>query len=83
MVVIVVLFLAFLICYLKILFWGNPDLLRTEEHIFRMKALELLGDQNNMVNESLDGPAKNNPALPNPAETNVTPPYNNSDIKKV
>ena len=59
------LLLSVIFCYILMLF-RDPNLLRSEKHIFLMKALEMLGDQDNTVKELVDSEARNNPDIQDP-----------------
>ena len=72
----------FMLCYGGILIFGNHKELQSEDHTYRMKALEVFGDQNHKiidVNESL---AENNPELPSPKGVKIPEPSTDLSIEK-
>ena len=71
----------FLLSFLGILLFGDHKSLQSEDHIFRMKALELLGDQTHSYQDFKSTPLENNPVLPKP-ENIVTPPTEEVKISK-
>lgn len=65
----------FILCYIGILLFGNHKDLQSEDHIFCMKALEVLGDQKHQFKDLEMVPAENNPQFPNPKdEPNIQSP---------
>ena len=58
--------LVFLLSFLGILIFGDKKLLQSEDHIYRMKALEFLGDQKNNAEDLRFALVENNPNLPKP-----------------
>lgn len=57
------------ISFLGILIFGDANLLRSENHVFRMKALEMLGDESHEFQDFKELVATNNPDMPDPAES--------------
>ena len=72
MLVVGTLIMLFILCYVGILLLGNHKELQSEDHIFRMKALEMLGDQNQQFKDLEEDSAKNNPQSPDPKNA-ITP----------
>ena len=68
----------FVFCFLGILLFGDHKELQSEDHTFRMKALEVLGDQDHQITDLATSSAKNNPQLPSPKEADIPEP---SDLK--
>ena len=65
--------LVILCSFIGILLFGDKKLLQSEEHTYRMKVLEFLGDQTHTLENFTTSTAENNPTLPNPATAEVLP----------
>lgn len=57
---------VFLISFLGILIFGDKKDLQSEDHIFMMRALEVLGDQQHTYKDFKSSKLENNPSLPKP-----------------
>ena len=57
---------VFLLSFLGILIWGDRKDLQSEDHIFMMRALEVLGDQQHIYKDVKSSKLENNPNLPKP-----------------
>lgn len=79
MVIIGVLFAVFIVIYLVIFFYGDHKELQSEDQIYRMKALEVIGDQGHTLNELKNIENENNPALPDPKKEILISPSNSLD----
>jgi len=75
------LFIVLVASFIGILLFGDKKLLCSEEHIEQMRALEILGDQKNTLNVNDNIPAKTNPELPNPKNTDIPISHKNKEIK--
>ena len=58
--------IVFLFSFLGILIFGDKKLLQSEDHIFMMRALEVLGDQSHTYKDIKSNTLENNPSLPKP-----------------
>jgi hypothetical protein len=66
-----ILLLVFIPSFVGILLFGDKNDLKSEDYSLKMRALELLGDQNADYKDSLDIIPENNPELPSPTKTKV------------
>ncbi|MFA6076558.1 MAG: hypothetical protein WC735_00610 [Candidatus Paceibacterota bacterium] len=57
---------VFLLSFIGILIWGDKKFLQSEHHIFMMRALEVLGDQQHTYKDFKSSTLENNPSLPKP-----------------
>lgn len=57
---------VFLLSFLGILIFGDKKDLQSEDHIFKMRALEVLGDQQYTYKDFKSSKLENNPSLPKP-----------------
>lgn len=57
---------VFLLSFLGILIFGDKKDLQSENHIFMMRALEVLGDQQHTYKDFKSSTLENNPGLPKP-----------------
>ncbi|MEK7095096.1 MAG: hypothetical protein AAB917_00365 [Patescibacteria group bacterium] len=69
MFIIGALFLVFILTFLGILLFGDHKDLQSEDQIYRMKALEVIGDQGHTFTEIQKIVSENNPALASPKKT--------------
>ena len=67
---------AIILCFIGILIWGDPNLLRSESHTYRMKFLEILGDHKQDVKPTVASTTITNPKMPDPATVPVPEPEN-------
>jgi len=74
MSIIGVIFLVFIFTFMGIFIFGDHKELQSEDHVYRMKALEILGDQTHTEG--------NNPKLPNPKESKTPKPKVNKILQK-
>ena len=74
MFIIGVIFLVFIFTFMGIFIFGDHKELQSEDHVYRMKALEILGDQTHTEG--------NNPKLPNPKESKTPKPKVNKILQK-
>lgn len=56
----------FLLSFTGILIFGDKKDLQSENHIFMMRALEVLGDQQHRFKDFRSSKLENNPGLPKP-----------------
>jgi len=56
----------FLLSFVGILIFGDKKDLQSENHIFMMRALEVLGDQQHTYKDFRSSKLENNPGLPKP-----------------
>ena len=82
MFIIGILFLVFILSFLGILLFGDHKELQSEDHIFRMKALEVLGDQSHEFIDHHSSIKRNNPALPDPKNSKIPKPSGNKSLEK-
>lgn len=61
---------VFLLSFLGILIFGDKKDLQSEDHIFLMRALEVLGDQQHTYKDFKSSKLENNPSLPKPEISN-------------
>ena len=66
MVMVSITITVIIVSFIGILLTKNFNLLRSEKHVFNMKALEILGDQDYTVKNLVDSSGGNNPTLPSP-----------------
>lgn len=78
-----ILIVVFILSFLGILLFGDPKLLQSEDHIYRMKTLEVLGDQSNVVKDLVNSVVQNNPALPDPKNAVIPAPATNSTEEQI
>lgn len=78
-----VLFAVFILAFLGILLFGDHKELQSEDQIYRMKALEIIGDQAHKLVEERDYPEGNNPKLPDPKNSKVPKPKDNKFLEKI
>ena len=71
----------FVLCFLGILIFGDHKELQSEDHTYRMKALEILGDEKNTLIDLKSVP-KNNPELPIPEDLYIPEPLNPMFVEK-
>jgi hypothetical protein len=81
MFIVASLILLFIISFLGILIFGDHKELQSEEHTYKMKALEILGDQNHKVTNSTSL-SENNPELPVPEDIIMPKPSELKSIEK-
>lgn len=55
-----------ILSYFYILFFRDPKLLQSEEHVETMRALEVIGDQHHTIEGIDQSPLGNNPSIPAP-----------------
>ena len=77
-----ILYLVFILCFLGILFFGNHNELKSEDHNFRMRALEVLGDQNHILEDSSNALEDTNPTLPDPKNSQIPDSQVNKLLEK-
>lgn len=56
-----------LVCYVGILLFGNTNLLRSEKHAYRMKRLEIIGDEKHELKTIINQPQITNPSESDPS----------------
>jgi len=81
MSIIGVIFLVFIFTFMGIFIFGDHKELQSEDHVYRMKALEILGDQTHRFTDH-DYTEGNNPKLPNPKESKTPKPKVNKILQK-
>ncbi len=59
---------VYILSFIGIMIFGDHKELQSEEHLFRMKALEIIGDQKQVVEDIKKINLETNPAIPKPSD---------------